>query len=374
MRWLAAVGIAAAAIVAGAAVTVGFGLSTGFDRAARAADLPDVIARFDFQRRGAVDARVRALPNLQSRSYRLEVTRVPLRSAARTSRQGVLDVVLGGRRGYGLLHGHDLTPRPGEVVVEAGVARAFRLHLGDRLQVGRGLGALRVAGIATSPDNVAYPLAKTARVYVGEDEIRAAFPGDRDPLPANEALLWVNDPARTAITLAQARTVAFGLGDLRFITRTGVRLILDQAAGVVIALLSAFALVALVAAGTMLAAGAHAEVQRQLPALGGRRALGLTRAGGVARPPAAPPQRAAPAAALGLGLGALVVSGPASDLLEALNERPPGGALIVPLALAWVVVCAVVVAAATIPAWRAARRPIAPLLRGGELTARAPQR
>src|SRR4051794_2575682 len=354
MRWLAAVGIAAAAIVAGAAVTVGFGLSTGFDRAARAADLPDVIARFDFQRRGAVDARVRALPNLQSRSYRLEVTRVPLRSAARTSRQGVLDVVLGGRRGYGLLHGHDLTPRPGEVVVEAGVARAFRLHLGDRLQVGRGLGALRVVGIASSPDNVAYPLAKTARVYVGEDEVRAAYPADRRPLPANMALLWVNDPARTAITLAQARTVAFGLGDLRFVTRTGVRLILNQAAGIVVALLTAFALVALVAAGTMLAAGAHAEVQRQLPGIGVRRAIGFTRGSVVAGHAARALRVAAPAGAAGLAVGALVVTGPADALLAAINERPPGAALLGPLALAWVAVCAVVVAAATVPAWRAA--------------------
>ena len=46
-RWLAAAGIAAASVVVGTATTVGYGLHTGFDRAAREADLPDVVARFD---------------------------------------------------------------------------------------------------------------------------------------------------------------------------------------------------------------------------------------------------------------------------------------------------------------------------------------
>ena len=354
-------------------MTVGYGLSTGFDRAADQADLPDVIARFDPERASTVDARVRALPNLQARSYRYEVTRVRLRSATASTERGVVHLLLGGRRGYDVVDGHDLTRRPGEVVVEQGVARALDLAVGDPLRVGRRLGILRVVGIASSPDNVAYPLAKTARVYIGTDELRAAFPGDRGPYPTNLALLWTNDPARTDITLAQARTVAFGLGDLRFVTRTGVRLVIDQAAGVVIALLTAFALVALVAAGTMLAAGAHAEVQRRLPALGVRRALGFTPGGVVAEHAAAALRVAAPAGALGIAAGALIVAGPAADLLGALNERGPGLALLGPLAAAWGGVCAVVVASATVPAWRAARRPIAPLLRGGDLRARPPQ-
>src|SRR6185295_6414130 len=142
--------------------------------------------------------------------------------------------------------------------------------------------------------------------------------------------------------------VAFGLGDLRFITRSGVRLVIDQAAGVVIALLTAFALVALVAAGTMLAAGAHAEVQRRLPALGVRRALGFTQADVVAEHAAAAVRVAAPAGALGIAAGALVVAGPASELLGALNERGPGLTLLGPLAAAWVGVCAVVVTSATV--------------------------
>ena len=77
------------------------------------------------------------------------------------------------------------------------------------------------------------------------------------------------------MTLTQARAVAFGLGKLQFITRTGVEILLSQAAGIVISLLVAFSLVALVAAGTMLAAGAHAEVQRRLTGLGVQRALGF---------------------------------------------------------------------------------------------------
>ena len=91
----------------------------------------------------------------------------------------------------------------------------------------------------------------------------------------NTALLWLNDPSKADVTLTQARAVAFGLGKLQFITRTGVKILLSQAAGIVISLLVAFSLVALVAAGTMLAAGAHAEVQRRLTGFGVQRALGF---------------------------------------------------------------------------------------------------
>ncbi len=370
---LAALGVLAAALVAGAAVTVGYGLSTGFDRAADQADLPDVIARFSDERVSTVDARVAGLANLEARAYRFELTRLPLRSGSHFTDRGVISVVLGRRRGYAIEAGHDLRGRPREVVVEAGVARAWDLHVGDRMRVGRRLGELRIVGIASSPDNVAFPLARTARVYIDRGVLDARF-GDVGRIPANVALLWVRDRRETPVTLAQARTVAFGLGDLRFITRTGVRLIIDQAAGVVIALLVAFALVALLAAGTMLAANAHAEVQRRLPALGVRRALGFTPGGVVATHAAEALLVAVPAGALGLGLGALAVSGPSGDLLAALNEAGPGWALLGPLALAWLTVCAVVCAAATVPAWRAARRPIAPLLRGGSLADRTPQR
>ena len=228
------------------------------------------------------------------------------------------------------------------------------------MELGRGYVA-RVVGIAVSPDNVAFPLARAARVYVAE-----RFAGSE---PANVALLWLNDPSKADVTLTQARAVSFGLGRLEFVTREGVRVLLGQAAGIVISLLIAFSLVALVAAGTMLAAGAHADVQRRLGALGVQRALGFSPARIAALQATEAALVALPAAALGIALGTLAVAGPAAALLAALNELPPGGALLLPLVAALAVVTAIVVAAATWPAWRAARRPPVEILRGGTITA-----
>jgi ABC-type antimicrobial peptide transport system permease subunit len=370
---LAALGIFAAALVVGTAVTVGYGLGTGFGRAADAADLPDVIARFSPEERQRIDQRVRALPNLESRSYRFEVNNVVLESRGRLVRSGALHVVLGGRRGYDIVEGHDLTRRRGQVVIERGLATQWGLHPGDTLDVGR-IGRERIVGIAVSPDNVAYPLAKAARVYMSIDEIAARFGFAPSQANANLALLWLRDPAHADVTLTQARAVSFGIGRLEFITRDGVRLLIGQAAGIVISLLVAFSLVALAAAGTMLAAGAHADVQRRLAAFGVQRALGFTprRLAGVQAMEAL--AVALPAGLLGITAGAVAVAGPAGRLLAALNELPPGAALLGPLALALLVVVLVVVAAGTWPAWRAARRPPAEILRGGEIASRRPGR
>ena len=178
------------------------------------------------------------------------------------------------------------------------------------------------------------------------------------------ALLWLADRGRADVTLTQARATSFGIGGLTFVTRAGIEVLLGQAAGIVIALLVAFSLVALVAAGTMLAAGAQAEVQRSLPGIGVQRALGFTPGRIAARQAAQTALTAAPAAALGLAAGALAVSGPSAALLAQLNERPPGLALAPVLALCLVAIVALVTAAATWPAWRAARRPPAAILRG----------
>src|SRR6185295_15194678 len=70
---LAALGVLLASAMAGAAITVGYGLHSGFDRAARDADMPDVIVRFRSERRAEVDSILRRLPNLQARSYRTQV-------------------------------------------------------------------------------------------------------------------------------------------------------------------------------------------------------------------------------------------------------------------------------------------------------------
>ena len=371
-RWLAAAGIAAASVVVGTATTVGYGLSTGFDRAARDADLPDVVARFDRERRSTLDERVRALPNLAARSYRRELTNFRMADdAGHFLRRGTVQIVLGGRRGYAITSGHDLSPRPGEVVIERGLAREWDLIPGDRLAV-EGFGDLRVAGVALSPDNVAYPLARAARVYVGEQEVRDAFHFTQEIRP-DIALLWLHDPARADITLAQARVTSFGLGSLSFVTRDGVRVLLSEAAGIVISLLVAFSLVALLGAGTMLAASAHADVQRRLGAIGVQRALGFTPAAIAARGAREAVLVALPAAAAGIALGALVVAGPSAALLGALNEQPPGWALAAPLAAGLAGVVALVTAAATWPAWRAARRPPAAILRGGDLAGRRPR-
>ena len=372
-RWLAAAGIAAASVVVGTAATLGYGLSTGFDRAAREADLPDVVARFDRERRVTLDERVLALPNLEARSYRREVTGVALiDEKGHFLPRGTVQIVLGGRRGYAITGGHDLSARRGEVVIERGLAKEWGLRPGDPLTL-EGLGDLRVAGFALSPDNVAFPLARSARVYVGEQEVRDVFDFHQEIRP-DVALLWLRDPARADITLAQARATSFGIGSLSFVTREGVRVLLSQAAGIVISLLVAFSLVALLAAGTMLAAGAHADVQRRLGAIGVQRALGFTPAALAARQAREAALVALPAAATGIAVGALAVAGPAAALLGALNEQPPGAALALPLALASAAVVALVTAAATWPAWRAASRPPVATLRGEDVARRPPRR
>ena len=361
---LAAAGVLAASLVVGTAATVGYGLATGFERAADQADLPDVIARFDDERRETLDERVRALPNLAARSYRWERNGVPLTANGHHTHHGAIHLLLGGRHGYEVIEGRDLSGRGGEVVAEQGLAQAWDLRVGDTIEVGRA-GDLRLVGIASSPDNVAYPLARAARVYLTDVDADA---------PANLALLWLNDRSKADVTLTQARSVSFGLGRLEFVTREGVRVLLSQAAGIVISLLVAFSLVALVAAGTMLAAGAHADVQRRLGAFGVQRALGFTPARIAALQAVEAAVVAVPAAALGIAIGTVVVAAPAGDLLAALNERPPGWALLPPLAIALLAVVTIVVAAATWPAWRAARRPPAEILRGGDLAAALPSR
>ncbi|CAA9480968.1 MAG: hypothetical protein AVDCRST_MAG38-1996, partial [uncultured Solirubrobacteraceae bacterium] len=308
-----------------------------------------------------------------------EVNEVRLRAGRRGTGRGAVDVLLEPpgavagppRRGYAVVTGRDLAEAPGEVLVERGLAREWSLEPGDELEVGP-FGRLEVVGISVSPDNVAYPLARAARVYIPEAEVRRRFgPGET---PANLALLWLVDPAAADVTLAQARVATFGVGGLRFLTRDGVRVLLEQAGGVVIALLVAFSLVALVAAGTMLAAGAHAEVARRLAGFGVQRALGYTPGAIAGRQAAEAALIAVPAAALGLAAGALLVSGPSAELLAALNELAPGAAALVPLAGCLAVIVATFTAASTWPAWRAARRPPVEILRGGDLATAGPRR
>jgi putative ABC transport system permease protein len=357
---VAALGIAAAAAMLGTAVTVGYSLSTGFDRAASRADLPDVIARFSPESQALVDKRVSALPNLRARSYRREFTGVPLEANGNVSQGGVVQTVAAGPRGYAIVAGRDLCG-PDEAVVERGVAREWHIRVGEPIDIGRG--RLQVVGVAVSPDNVAFPLASGPRVYVSADALGPRFTEHPE---TNLVLIWVNDRGTLEQTLTQARAASYGLSNLRFLTRSGVRTQIDQAAGIVIALLVAFSLVALASAGVMLAASAQAEVQRRLQGIGVARALGFTPRAVATQHALDSAVLALPAGAAGIAAGALISSGPSARLLETVNELPPGSALIGPLLLALAAIVLLVAAAAAWPAWRAARRPVVQVLRGAE--------
>ncbi|MEN3285400.1 MAG: putative transport system permease protein, partial [Solirubrobacteraceae bacterium] len=346
---LAFAGVLLAAAMAGAAATVAYGLATGFDRAARDADLPDVIVRFRAQSRPDIDRIVRALPNVADRAYRFEATDVGMTSPGGSSEKGSLEVVDSGRRGYAIVAGRDVDGRANEVVVERGVANEWHLHVGDGVQVGR-LGTLRIAGIAVAPDNVAFPLASAPRMYVSGAWIEREA---QQRLPVSQALIWAADPGRVDVLLAQARATSTQIQGVRFITRSGVRVLIDSAAGIVIALLVAFSLVALGAAATMLAATTAADVQRRLSAIGVQRTVGFSRGRIAAEYAWRALRTGLPAAAVGVAAGSMAVRGPSGKLLEALNEQAPGWALLAPLAVALAAIVAVVAVAAAWPAWRA---------------------
>ena len=371
---LAAGGIAAASAMLGAAVTVSLSLATGFDRAANRAGLADVIARFDPVPLGEVEARTRALANLRAVSYRLELKGVNILAGAQFNGHAKLHGVPSGPRGYALVAGREPLAGADEVVIERGLAESWGLEIGETLEVDgwRILGAaLRIVGVAVTPDSVAFPLTNGPRLYSSYDVVRRL--AGVEPGTVNLALLWVHDRAQLDLTLAQARAASFGVRELEFVTRDGVRALINQAAGIVIALLVAFSLVALAAAGVMLAASSAAEVQRRLPAIGLLRTLGASPAAVAAGYAAEAALVAAPAALLGLGLGALVVARPTGRLLSALNELGPGPALLLPLAGCLLGTVGLVALAAGLPAWRAASRRPVETLAGGDV-ASAPRR
>jgi ABC-type lipoprotein release transport system permease subunit len=367
---LTAVGILAAGLVLGVALTVAYTLSTGFGRAAQRADLPTVVARFSPEDVPAVDRAVRGLPNLAAASYRYEQTGVRLAAGGHELGDGVLQVVPTGRRGYAIVAGRDVSAgaTAGEVVVERGLAREWGLRVGDPLRVGR-LGTMTIVGVSVAPDNVAYPLAKTARVTVSEPALLrrlGARPGQR--LPVDMVSMWAQDPSRADVLVSAARQSSFGLRRLRFLTRSGVEALVGQAAGIVVALLVAFGIVATGLAGVLLGAGAQSEVQRALDRIGLQRALGVT-PGAVVRVHAVRGALvAAPAAALGLAAGAVVARSPTERVLASLNELGPGAATVaLLLGGVWLAAIALVAACSALPAWRAARRAPAALLRGGDV-------
>jgi predicted lysophospholipase L1 biosynthesis ABC-type transport system permease subunit len=356
--------VAVAGLLLGTAITVGYGLTTGFDRAADRADLPDVIARFDERPVADVDRTLRALPNLSARSYRFEATSVGIAARSHFTERGAVEVVGPGRRGYAILAGRDVAGAGRGVVIERGLARAWDLGLGDVLRI-RQLGSFRVAGIAVDPENVAYPLASQAHVWLSIG-VFAQRPAAR-LARTNVALLWLVDRSQGDVTLQQARTASYGFGGLRLLTRAGVAVQLHEAAGVVVALLAAVSLIAALAAGVLLGAGAHADVQRSLGTLGVQRALGFPAAALTGGWALAGVAVALPAGALGLAAGALLAHHPTASLLADLNELAPRIALLRPLAGALAAMLVMVALATALPAWRALRAPPVRLLRGAEL-------
>ena len=347
-----------------AALVVSDSLGRGFDRAVQAADLPDVIVRFDPQSSSAVARRIQALPDIAGFSLRQEVTNVGLDANGHDSGSGSVEVVGPGRRGYAIVAGRDLSGKPGQVVVERGLAVAWGIHLNSTLDIS-GLGPQRVVGFSESPDNVSYPLA-VPRIYIPDASVGSQFGPQGNP-QVNLAQIWLKDPSNLDEVLVQARATSYGLRDLRFVTRSGVRVLLDQAAGIVIDLLVALSVIALLTAGVMLAASARAEVQRRLRAIGVRRAVGASRSHLAATQALEALLVAIPAATLGALAGTLATYGPTSRLLTLLNEPAPALGLIVPLAGGWLVSVAIPVLAAAWPAWRAAGRAPIGLLSGTEL-------
>jgi ABC-type lipoprotein release transport system permease subunit len=363
---LAAGGIAAAGAMLGASVTVAYGLATGFDRTAARAQLPDILATFQPQSRDRVARVVSSLANVRAASYRLQDDNVYVASGNRFEDAAVIGVPPDGTRGYAIVSGRAVE-HPGDAVVEQGLAREWHLRPGSRVDVSGG--RMRVVGVAVAPDNVAFPLARRPRLWLGYRDA-AAVTGT--PLgTVNSVDVWLVDSKLAGVTLDQARSAAFGVQGLRFTTRAGLHVLIGQAAGIVIALLVAFSLIALVVAGTMLAASANAEVQRRLEGLGLLRALGASPRTVVAAAMVEAVAVALPAGLLGVAVGWALVASPLDRLLGSLSQLGPG-ASVAPLLLAVLLgLVALVALASAWPAWRATRGPAGSVLRRGDVTGSA---
>lgn len=365
---LTAVGIALAAAMLAAAVVVSYGLGTGFDRAAGTASLPDIIVRFNDRSAQDVSRRIAALPDVARYQLRLELTNIGIGAHGMRRGDAVAEVLdPGPHRGYAVVAGHDLSDRGSQVLLEKAFASSWGVHVGDTFYV-RGLGPQRVVGLVQAPDNVGYPLAKP-RFYLSRPAIDARFGIEPNP-HVDLAEIWLRNPRYLNEVLVQARATSFGLSSISYSTRSGVRVLLDQAAGIVIDLLVALSLIALLTAGVMLAASARAEVQRRLGAIGVRRAVGTTRGQVTLSQGVEAMLVSLPAASLGVLAGVLATYGPASSLLDLLNEPPPGVALVAPLLGAWLLATLAPTLGAAWPAWRAGGRPVVGLLRGDVASSR----
>jgi ABC-type antimicrobial peptide transport system permease subunit len=359
--------VALAAAMLAAAVVVSYGLGTGFTRAAKAAGLPTIVVRFEAQRASLVKKRILALPDVARYSLRYELTEARFSYNGHRTHTGVAEVLdkPGAHVGYDVVAGEDLPARGSDVLVEKGLAESWGIKLGDTIQV-PGLGPQKVVGIAEGPDDVGYPLA-APRIYISRPALDARYGPEPDPR-VNLADIYLRNPRYVNEVLAQARSTAYGLKNVQFLTSAGIRILLDQAAGIVIDLLIALSIIALITAGVLLAASARAEVQRRLGAIGVRRAVGETRGQVALSQGLEGLLVAVPFGSLGIAIGVILTASPDSHLLTLLNESPPGSALIIPVGLAWLAAVLVPALGAAWPAWRAAGGPVIGLLRGGDVS------
>ena len=351
-----------------AAAVVTDGLGGGFDRAVKAADLGDLIIRFDPEPTEKIAKRIGALPDIAGYALRTEVTNAAIAYGRHFANHAVAEVVGSGRRqGFAVVAGSPLSGSSPEVLVEAGLASAWQINIGSYVRL-PGLGPERVVGFAEGPDDVGYPLA-APRFYLSRASIVARFGPEPDPY-VNFAEVWLRNPRYINEVLVQARDQSFGLRHIQFATRAGVRVLVDQAAGIVIDLLVALSIIALATAAVMLAASSRAEVQRRLRSIGIRRAVGASRGYVTLTLALDGLLIAAPAATLGTVVGLLATYGADDRLLTLLNEPGPGAALIGPLLGAWLVSIALPVAGAAYPAWVAAGRAVVSLLGGADIARR----
>ncbi|HWD69610.1 MAG TPA: ABC transporter permease [Solirubrobacteraceae bacterium] len=358
-------GVVLSAAMLAAAIVIAEDLGNGFNRAARAADLGQLIVRFDSQRSQQIAKRIEALPDIAGFALRTEVTSATISYGAHVATNAVGEVIGGGhRQGFAVVSGRPLHGRGREVLVEAALASAWHISIGDWLRV-RGLGRERVVGFAEGPDDVGYPLA-APRFYVSRASLAARFGPDPDPY-VNFAEIWLRNPRYLDEVLVQARDESFGLRDVQFATRDGVRVLVHQAAGIVIDLLVALSVIALATAAVMLAASSRAEVQRRLRSIGIRRAVGASRAHVTLTQALEALLTAVPAATLGTFAGWLATYGAGNRLLALLNEPGPGASLILPLLAGWLASVAIPVAGAAWPAWAAGGRAVVSLLRGADV-------
>ncbi|HEY3759735.1 MAG TPA: ABC transporter permease, partial [Solirubrobacteraceae bacterium] len=147
---LTALGIALAAAMLAAAIVVSDSLGKGFSRAATQAHLADIIVRFDPQPAGRVAQRIQALPDIRYFSLRQEFTNIDISTRAHTAGNTSVEVVGAGGsgpHGYAIVAGHDVSSKPGQVVLERGLAAAWHISLNGTLDV-QGLGRQRVVGFA----------------------------------------------------------------------------------------------------------------------------------------------------------------------------------------------------------------------------------